>query len=256
MQFTKFDFLTLWVKEEARQSNIDWYVRHLGLTVGWDSPEEKLTLLQFPNKQALTLLAHYPDGASLPEGEVTMCLATSRLQEMNQDLKQSGERTSEIYKAPWSAEAFDFYDPQGTKLTASSVPAMSKEQPEHKFQSYFLHISVASLSLAEQWYSKYIGMLPVEHIIPEGCLLMRMPGDEQVHVPIYLSENGGRASGPVLTAVRPFFQVAGKPELESTHAMYEADGIQVSGITGNADDFMRWFDFWDPDGNPLYAIAY
>jgi catechol 2,3-dioxygenase-like lactoylglutathione lyase family enzyme len=257
VHFTKFDFLTLWVRASERQRNIDWYVRHLGLTIGWDSPEEKLTLLQFPNKQPITLLAHYPDDEMLPAGDVHVCLTTTRLRETKLELAQEDVHSSDIYETPWGTEAFDFWDPQGTKLTAVSVPVSSGEHQEARFDSYLLHIAVSDLAIAQQWYVKHLGMVPVKvETSFEDCTCMRMAEDEHNDVPIYLSENRSRAKSAGVTAVRPFFQVAGKPQLESTHEAFRSAGVAVSPITGNADDFMQWFDLWDPDGNPLYTIAY
>src|SRR4051812_36552966 len=113
MNFTKFDFLTLWVKDDLRQANIDWYTRHLELSVGWDSPGEKLTLLQFPNKQAITLLAHYPEHDKLPESGVRVLLYTEDLSKTKHILEHEKVHSTKIYSTPWGAAAFDFFDLQG-----------------------------------------------------------------------------------------------------------------------------------------------
>ncbi|PWW08691.1 hypothetical protein DFQ01_101417 [Paenibacillus cellulosilyticus] len=255
MHFTKFDFLTLWVRACERQSNIDWYVQHLGLTIGWDSPEEKLTLLQFPNKQPFTLLAHYPN-EPLPEGDVHVCLTTSRLRETKLALAQEEVASSDIYETPWGVEAFDFWDPQGTRLTAVSAPVRSEQQGS-RFHSYFLHIAVSDLAVARQWYEEHLAMVPLEtETCSVKCMGLRMAEDRQMDLPIYLSARNGDAKANATTAIRPFFQVAGKRQLETAREAFQSAGITVSPITGNSDDFMRWFDLWDPDGNPLYAIAY
>ncbi|TCZ69619.1 VOC family protein [Paenibacillus albiflavus] len=263
MHFTKFDFLTLWVKDGIRQTNIDWYVNHLGLNIGWDSPGEKLTLLQFPSKQAMTLLAHYPDDITLPEGEVRVCLTVYNLQETKLYLDRAGIHTTEIHQTPWCSNAFDFFDLQGTRLTATSLPALplSQEKSKHMFHSYFLHIMVSDLSAARQWYSEFLGMIPVEHSSSEHYYMMRMPEDEKVEFPIFFSKGKEsidlRSSKETsITAIRPFFQLAGKTQLEQTHAIFKSNCIEVTEITGKHDDFMRWFDFTDPNGNQLHAIAY
>lgn len=263
MHFTKFDFLTLWVKEEILQANIDWYVNHLGLNIGWDSPGEKLTLLQFPSKQAMTLLAHYPDDITLPEGDVRVCLTVYDLQKTKQYLDRTGVHTTEIHQTPWGSNAFDFFDLQGTRLTATSLPTLppSQEKNGHMFHSYFLHIRVLDLSAAKQWYFEFLGMSSVEHSSSENYNLMRMPEDEQVEFPIFFSEGNESkdilsSKEPVITAIRPFFQLAGKPQLVQTHAIFSSNHIEVTEITGKPDDFMRWFGFTDPNGSQLHAIAY
>lgn len=261
VHFTKFDFLTLWVREETRQANIDWYVNHLGLAVGWDSPGEKLTLLQFPSGQAITLLAHYSDNTLLPEGDVRVCLTTGHLHGTKAYLAQQGISMTEIYKTPWNTEAFDFSDPQGTRLTATSPPDHPKAETseDNRFHSYFINITVSNLSEIAQWYSGYLGMSAESCDGTSVYQRMKMPGDE--HYLVYLSEAEKshqriRPNKHQITAIRPFFQMKGKPELAQSHSYFKSKEIYVTDITGNSDDFMRWFDFADPDGNPLYAIAY
>jgi catechol 2,3-dioxygenase-like lactoylglutathione lyase family enzyme len=262
MYFTKFDFMTVWVKEEARQTNIDWYVNHLGLTIGWDSPGEKLTLLNFPNKQAMTLLAHYPEHVKLPDGEVKVCLTTDDLQGTKSYLEDQNIQTTVIYRTPWGTDAFDFFDPQGTRFTATSSINQAKPlQHVHRFTSYFLHIAVSDLLVARHWYAKFLGLTPSELNDSREYLRMKMPEDEQVPFPLFLSVSNNFAKltdlkKPVVTAIRPFFQLAGKAQLEQTHQIFAQFQIEITAISGNHDDFMRWFDFADPDGNQLHAIAY
>jgi hypothetical protein len=88
-----------------------------------------------------------------------------------------------------------------------------------------------------------------------------MPEDEQVSFPLFFSvcknfANLTELKKPVVTAIRPFFQSVGKVQLEQTHEIFAKYQIEITDISGNHDDFMRWFDFADPDGNQLYAIAY
>ncbi|MDP5273865.1 VOC family protein [Chengkuizengella axinellae] len=263
MHFSKFDHLTILIKEEHRQANIDWYINLLGLEPKWDSPDNKLTCFKLPSQQIITLLSEYPDSSETINEGVRVCFITHDLKKTKLFVEHEGIFTSQIYVTPWGMNAFDFSDLQGTRLTVTSIPNQQDKKIDYnsKFSSFFLHINVGDLRDTKEWYSNYLGMISSEINHSESYVLMRMPEDKGTSFPIFFSNSSfdsriNSSNKPSTVAIRPFFQISGKSELEYTQHLFNKHQIKTNEIQASSDDFMKWFDFEDLYGNQLHAISY
>ncbi|MFZ5823237.1 MAG: VOC family protein [Bacillota bacterium] len=240
-----------------RRAAVEWYCRHLGLTVGFDSAGDGQTLLRFPVRFGLPLVSMNGHLAGLWEGEawvresnVRMCLAAPDVERTHAQLADEGVRVTPIRSGPGGERWFDFYDLEGTRLTAVGRPALLAEAPAARFLGYApLRIGVRSWEAARDWYQRCMGMTVVaEH--PAGkAVLMELGSFE----PIWLEEFPERAfQGPVSPLIHPNFLAV---EIEAAHRWATLQGLSPSPLRGAPGDH-SFFHLFDPDGNRINLYTY
>jgi len=115
--FKRFDGGIIKIRGDRKKAT-DWYCKHFGLKVGWDSPEAGMTVLSYPSGFAMTLESMGPDEKLESESNTRFCFETADLHEAHTYLVANGIKTSSIYTNIAGVPTFDFYDLEGTKLSA------------------------------------------------------------------------------------------------------------------------------------------
>jgi catechol 2,3-dioxygenase-like lactoylglutathione lyase family enzyme len=237
-----------------RQAAIDWYCRHLGLNVAWDQPAEGQTLLRFPGSQAIPLVS-VAGGESdnvwgdatyaVRESPVRLCLACPDLEATHAALTAEGVRVTWIDLNDTMGHAFDFYDLEGTRLTAVATPG---DTTDARFTGYASpRIGVSDLNASVDWYSRNLGMMASSDGVSDGRAVMTM-GD---YLPIWLEEKSAESSHRRTDAyARPYFLTL---DIDEAHAWAAAQGFDPSPVSGQK---LRVFHFWDPDGNAINIWTY
>lgn len=235
----------------------EWYARHLGLTVAWDSASEGQALLKFPVRYALPLVSLNGPLASLwtatnwvRESNVRMCLAAPDLDRTLALLEREGVRMSPVQTGPGGQRWFDFYDLEGTRLTAVGRPELLAVAPEARFMGYApLRIGVRNWRTARDWYQRYMGMTVQEERPEERAVLLSLRTFEPTWLE-ELPEDSFR--GPADPLVHPNFLAV---EIEAAHRQAVEQGLNPSPLLGSEGDH-RFFHLYDPDGNRLNIYTY
>lgn len=240
-----------------RQAATDWYVKHLGMKVYFDSVLEQQTVVGFPVRNAIPLVSvagplWWGGPANLVrESAVRYCLACPDLDRTRAELKAEGVRLGEINDGPGGKRFFDFYDLEGTRLTATAEPTDAPDQPGVRFTGLAnLRHGVRDWRQARDWYARYMGMTPVEERPEEGAVLMAL-GD---FLPIWLEQlpGDGFAAGPVSPTCRPEFLAL---DIEGAHHYATEAGLNPSPLEGEPGAH-RAFHLFDPDGNRINIHIY
>jgi catechol 2,3-dioxygenase-like lactoylglutathione lyase family enzyme/predicted enzyme related to lactoylglutathione lyase len=237
-----------------RQAAVDWYCRHLGMTVAWDQPAEGQTLLRFPGSQAIPLVSVgggesdnvWGDAThAVRESPVRLCLACPNLEATHAALTADGVRVTWIVIDELTGNSFDFYDLEGTRLTAVATPS---EATDARFTGYASpRIGVSDLNASVDWYSHNVGMAASNDEPSDHRALMTM-GD---YLPIWLEEKSADSfSGRTDAYARPYFLTL---DIDEAHAWAAEQGFDPSPISGEK---LRVFHFWDPDGNAINIWTY
>lgn len=240
-----------------RQVAVDWYCRHLGMTVAWDQAAEGQTLLRFPGSQAIPLVSVaggesdnvWGDRAhAVRESPVRLCLACPNLEATHAALTADGVHVTWIVMSKYTGNYFDFYDLEGTRLTAVAVP---DDTTDARFSGYASpRIAVSNLSAGINWYTENLGItgtISSDAEIYESRTLMKM-GD---YLPIWLEEKSPESfHGRTDAYARPYFLTL---DIDEAHAWAAAEGHDPSAISGQK---LRVFHFWDPDGNAVNIWTY
>jgi catechol 2,3-dioxygenase-like lactoylglutathione lyase family enzyme len=241
----------------GRQAAVDWYCRHLGLTVAWDQADEGQTLLRFPGSQAVPLVSVgggerdnvWGDRShAVRESPVRFCLACPNLEATHAAISAEGVRVTWMVTSKHTGNSFDFYDLEGTRLTAVATP---DDAIDARFTGYASpRIGVTNLAASVNWYSTNLGMAGTiggDDSIFEDRVLMRM-GD---YLPIWLEQKSPESfRGRADAYARPYFLTL---DIDEAHAWAISQGFDPSPISGRA---LRVFHFWDPDGNAINIWTY
>jgi catechol 2,3-dioxygenase-like lactoylglutathione lyase family enzyme len=237
-----------------RQAAVDWYCRHLGMTVAWDQAAEGQTLLRFPGSQAIPLVSVaggesdnvWGDRAhAVRESPVRLCLACPNLQATHAALTAEGVHVTWIDINHAIGNAFDFYDIEGTRLTAVAVP---NGPTDARFTGYASpRIGVSDLSASIDWYRHNLGMVPSSDTSSGHRVLMTM-GD---YLPIWLEQQPAASfHGRADSYARPYFLTL---DIDEAQTWAAAQGHDPSPVSGQK---LRVFHFWDPDGNAINIWTY
>ncbi len=237
-----------------RQEAVNWYCRHLGLTVAWDQQAEGQTLLRFPGSQAIPLVS-VAGGESdnvwgdsthaVRESPVRLCLACPDVEATHAALTAEGVRVTWIDLNDAMGHAFDFYDLEGTRLTAVATPS---ESSDARFTGYASpRIGISNLAASVDWYSRNLGMVVSADGASDGHARMTL-GD---YLPVWLEQKSAESfHGRTDAYARPYFLTLG---IDEAHAWVTAQGFDPSPISGQT---LRVFHLWDPDGNSINIWTY
>lgn len=240
-----------------RQAAAEWYCRHLGLSVWWDSQTDDQTLLKFPVRFALPLVSLTGHLASLwagtnwaRESNVRLCLAAPDLDRTHAQLAGEGVRVSPLQSGPGGQRWFDFYDLEGTRLTAVGRPELQAQAPDARFLGYTpLRVGVRNWQAARDWYQRYMGMTVLEERPAEKAVLMGLGSFE----PTWLEElPAEQFRGPVDPLIHPNFLAV---EIEAAHAWAVEQGLNPSELRGRPGDHF-FFHLYDPNGNRINIYTY
>jgi hypothetical protein len=227
------------------------------MTVAWDQPAEGQTLLRFPGSQAIPLVSVaggesdnvWGDSANaVRESPVRLCLACPDLEATHAALTADGVRVTWIVLGEYTGNYFDFYDLEGTRLTAVAAP---DDATDARFTGYASpRIAVSNLNSGISWYSEHLGMIGSiadDSEIYENRAKMKM-GD---YLPIWLEEKSSESfHGRTDAYARPYFLTL---DIDEAHSWAFAQGFDPSPISGQK---LRVFHFWDPDGNAINIWTY
>jgi catechol 2,3-dioxygenase-like lactoylglutathione lyase family enzyme len=238
---------------------VEWYCRHLGLTVAWDGAVEGQTLLRFPAPSAIPLVSvQGGTGGNLwgPAGDerrvtnVRLCLACPSLEGMHRLLVSEGVRVEPIIAGPNGVACFDFYDLEGTRLTATATDDSGGSAAMTRFSGYAApRYGVRDLTAAIDWYAAHLGTRLLARQDADGTALLEL-GD---FLPIWLETLPPHADvSRKPDFARPYFLSL---DIDEAHAWASEHGLDPSPITGSPTA-LRVFHFWDPDGNQLNVWRY
>lgn len=243
-RFLRFDSGFIGVTGD-RKAAIDWYCKHMGLKLAWDSPGEQMTLLQFPGWAAIPLKqANYGVGVA----NLRLCFESPDLAATHAALTAEGVRTTPIYQGPGSIDSFDFYDLEGTRLTAVANPELAAEFPSARFVHYApTRIGVSNLEAAIAWYQEHVGMIPARVLSKEAFMEL---GDG---LPFWLEELPPESfTGKQVAFARPSFVTM---DICEAHRYCQEQGFAPSEIDGSPNA-LQVFYIYDPDGNRLILSTY
>ena len=242
-----------------RQKAAEWYIRNLGLIQAWDSLEEGQTLLSFPGGQAIPLVSVRggtkvniwgPEESLQRSGNTRLCFACPDLDTTQRVLKEEGVETTSILPGPGRVDCFDFYDLEGTRLTAVAAPDQSKISEEVLFSGYApLRIGVSAEKDAAAWYQRHLSMDILQDFDEEGSMLMGMGSG----LTIWLETLPREAfQGRQFLYTRPYFLTL---DINIAQDYCQDQGFMPSEIFGTQEG-LRVFHFFDPFGNQLNAWTY
>ncbi|HEU4963223.1 MAG TPA: VOC family protein [Bacilli bacterium] len=248
---------------ENRHLAIEWYKENLGLTLAWDSPDEEMALLLFPNHMFSLALKTAPEellGDLVIDPRVYLCLAAPNLQNTLIKLRTNGVVTTDIYQGPTGDAMFDFFDLDGTRLTAVSMAALAEadpaiyalgqEFPDAPFVAYMAHrIGVSDLPAMSKWYQEYLGLQLFVDLTDLGTHLLGWP----CSAPVWLEQREREQfDGKEQTTSRIYILT---PDLEGARSYFQGLGMETSEVQGQEGQ-LRTFYTYDPDGNQLHLWSY
>lgn len=255
--FTQLDGGQIGIRGDRAEASA-WYCRHLGLRILWDSPDEGQTLLGFPEGSAIPLVSTrggsavsvWPnDGEPLHASAVRLCLAAPDLAATHAALADEGIPVTPITPGPGGTPYFDFYDLEGTRLTAVSTPDEGNATSTGRIAGYASpRIGVRDLPAAIAWYTEHLGAREDTRDATRGAARFVL-GDDHYFWLETVDATETR-HGPTYARLYLF-----APDLDAAHRFCSERNLAPSPITG-LPHALRVFSFRDPDGNVLNAWSY
>lgn len=240
-----------------------WYTEVLGLKGhswhGPTDPEADATLfstLSLPDHGAFHLysvltrkrLAHWYSERGTVDGDVRFCLQSPNLARTHAYLAERGVRHSAIAVGPEGREFFDFYAPEGTRLTAVAYPEQAEAYPEAHFTNFAPpRIGVTDLQRSAAWYQELLGAR-VEKA-EEGYFSLNAWF-------ILEAVPAGAHLGQVDGAARPYFVCRSRQQFTQLYERLREAGARPSGYMNPPGTRWSAFHFYDPDGNRLNVWSY
>ena len=243
-----------------RATAADWYSRQLRMTVIVDSEADGQTLLRFPQQHAIPIVSTGGGlrgtlwgsfgGVPVRDANVRLTLTAPNVPRTRDALVAAGVRVGVVGVGPGGLETFDFWDLEGTRLTAIEVPKQALAEHRGRFSGYGpLRVGVRELSRAIEWYGRVIGTTVLQEHQELGRALLDLGG----FLPIWLEVlPAARFTGNQVAYARPHLRTA---DIEAAHAFCAAHELSPSPILGATGD-LRLFHFFDPDGNAIGVWAY
>lgn len=243
-----------------RQAAVAWYCRHLQMQVVFDNPAEGQTLLRFRQRHAIPLvstdggerLSIWPVGGGecSREPNVRLTFTSANIPRAREALVAEGVRVGPVGTGPGGLETFDFWDLEGTRLTAIAVPPQVLAAHRGRFTGYGPpRIGVRRLADAIPWYQRVVGAALLKEHPATGAALLTL-GD---FLPIWLEElPASQFTGRQIAYARPYLLTL---DIEAARAFCAAEGLAPSLIYGLPGS-LRLFHFFDPDGNAIGVWTY
>jgi catechol 2,3-dioxygenase-like lactoylglutathione lyase family enzyme len=242
-----------------------WYTEHLGLKGNtWPGPVDRnadatlFSTLNLPDHGAFHLysvltrkrLAHWYSERGTVDGHVRFAFQCPDLARTHAYFKEQGIRTSEIAVGPQGREYFDFYDPEGTRLTAISYPDKAEKFPDARITNFApFRIGVTDLSRSVGWYRELLGMAVEEDDTANGYVCMSgflwlesVPPDQHV--------------GQVDSPGRVYFVCGSRQQFTELYERLAQAGARPSAYMDHPGRRWTAFHCYDPDGNRLNFWSY
>lgn len=242
-----------------------WYEEHMGLKCNtWPGPSDRhadATLFstavlpdrgQFHLYSVLTRkrLAHWFSERGTVEGHVRFCFYSPDLTRTHAYFKEQGIRVSEMTTGPDGVACFDFYAPEGTRLTAVACPDKADAYPDARFSNFAPYrIGVTNLSRSVQWYQDMLGLTVEEGEPASGAVRMTgylwlesVPVDQHV--------------GQVDSAARVYMVCRSRQQFTELRERLRVAGARPSDYMNEPGTRWSAFHFYDPDGNRLNVWSY
>lgn len=231
----------------SRKEAVDWYCRHLGMRVAFDHEGDGQTVLLFPVRHGLPVVTAEKWGMTgqlQGSSAVRFCLASPDLESTHAVLMAEGVRTTPILPGPGGYPCFDFYGPEGTRLTAVGNPALQSVDAAARFLGYApLRIGVRNLEQSVAWYLEVFGATLLEQ--REGLAVIGLAD----FLPLWLEVSD---EAP---AERPSINYDFLPaDIDETYRYCLNQRLKVSELRENGGH--RQFCLYDPDGNRLNIHTY
>ena len=242
-----------------------WYEKHMGLQgTTWPGPSDRyadatlFSTLSLPNGSKFHLysvltrrrLAHWFSERGTVDGHVRFTFYSPDLRGTHAYFKELGTRVSEIATGPDGAECFDFYAPEGTRLTAVAAPGTAEKHPGARFAKFApFRVGVTDLGRSAAWYEAMLGLRAEKWSASGGAVslgeflwLEHVPEEEHV----------GRVESPA----RVYLVCRSRLQFTELHQRLSECGAQPSDYMNEPG--WRWsaFHFYDPDGNRLNVWSY
>lgn len=242
-----------------------WYEEHMGLKGNtWPGPVDRhagatlFSTLSLPDHGAFHLysvltrkrLAHWYSERGTVDGHVRFTFQCPNLARTHAYFKERSIRTSEIAMGPDGREFFDFYSPEGTRLTAVSYPEKAEKYPEARFTNFAPpRVGVTDLSRSVQWYSDLLGIEVAEDHSANGYVYLNnffalesVPADQHI--------------GQVDDAARPYLECRSRQQFTALRQRLAEAGARPSPFMNHPGGRWSAFHFYDPDGNRLNVWSY
>lgn len=254
MNLVRYDGGHIVVDNLPESSN--WYSQHMRLSLAWQSDEEGQALMRFPERYAIALIASSGgtqtnlNNATVNQrvGAVRLCFACPDLIRTHGELLAEGVRVDAISPGPDGIPSFDFYDGEGTRLTAVAHPGQMPA--DARFTGYAApRISVKAIEPAINWYTRYAGMTLLEHRSRDGVAHLALGDFESVWLE---TRPENVEDGLTNLYARPYFYTS---DIQKSHDATQELGFNPSSIQGSVGS-LQVFYCYDQDGNPVYIWTY
>ena len=215
---------------------VDWYCKHMGLTVAWDWPG--MTILQFPCGDTITLEMKHSTDRYNREARVRFCFDCPDIPSVHQQLIEEGVKVSSIYEGPDGRSSFDFYDPCGNRLTAVvSREELIQKLPDSRFMLFHLRIGVQDVDRSVDWYAEILQMRSI--VKTPNCAVLHVGDTYQNHtvplkpLPIILEKMAADTETDRLPAsILPMFVTPTEEDLVNARRIIKGLNTEVSEIEG------------------------
>lgn len=264
--FKRFDGGVIKISGDRKKAT-DWYCRHFDLKVGWDSPEEGMTVLFYPSGFGMTVESMRPDEKLESESNIRFCFETADINEAHTYLVDNGIETSNIYKNVAGISTFDFYDLEGTKLSAVEArPQLVASVPHSRFLFFYLHIGVKDVPKSVEWYKNHLKLKIVAENAEKKYAILECGEQEEFAGrtlypwPIYILEMSEQHfSKRKDSKTLPYFVPETVEDYKEAYKYFKANNIESSELVGDLDNIhlqVSDFHIYDPDGNRLNFWIY
>jgi catechol 2,3-dioxygenase-like lactoylglutathione lyase family enzyme len=260
--FKRFDGGVIRIAGDHQEA-VEWYCRHLQLEKGWHSPEDGMTGLCYPSGFAMSLENVKPGIEYASESNIRFCFETVNMEKTRSDLQQERVRVTEIFKSPGGLPIFDFYDLEGTRLTAVEARhELAAQLPESRFLFFYLWIGVRDFHTAAAWYEHHLKMDLIEKNDERryAKLTSGKPHEFRGHLlqpwPVILEELPEEAFvGNTNSRIEPYFVPFHASQIVAAPNYFITRKIDTSGLftAGNDPENSPFSEFYmyDPDGNRI-----
>lgn len=244
---------------------LTWFSEQMGLKGNsWHGPTDReadatlFSTLSLPDHGAFHLysvltrrrLGHWYSERGTVDGHLRFTFQCPNLPKTHAAFQERSIRTTAIGVGPEGREYFDFYSPEGTRLTAVSYPEKAEKYPEASFTNFApAWMEVTDLERSVQWYKDLLGIDVVEDHSAEGYMYMQsflwltaVPAEEHV--------------GKVDDAARIYFICPSRQQFTELHERLAQAGAQPSPYMNPPGSRWSAFHFYDPDGNRLNVWSY